>query len=84
MDARSDSTLLDDRDYYGNKRLELAGQLIALLFEDLFKSMNTEIKKSVDMRLTKFFQQVTFLEGGLALVCVVDVFCEGGSVHGWA
>ncbi|KAF4694936.1 DNA-directed RNA polymerase III subunit RPC2 [Perkinsus olseni] len=59
LDARSDSTLLDDRDYYGNKRLELAGQLIALLFEDLFKSMNTEIKKSVDMRLTKYFQQTS-------------------------
>ncbi|TVU33733.1 hypothetical protein EJB05_25566, partial [Eragrostis curvula] len=29
-------------DYVGNKRLELSGQLISLLFEDLFKSMNSE------------------------------------------
>lgn len=35
---------LDDKDYYGNKRLELAGQLMALLFEDLFKRFNSELK----------------------------------------
>ena len=34
----------DDRDYYGNKRLELAGQLISLLFDDLFKRFNSEVR----------------------------------------
>jgi DNA-directed RNA polymerase III subunit RPC2 len=37
IDAIYDPSKLDDKDYYGNKRLELAGQLISLLFEDLFK-----------------------------------------------
>lgn len=36
---------MDDRDYYGNKRLELAGQLVSLLFEDLFKRFNMEVSK---------------------------------------
>ena len=37
---------VDDRDYYGNKRLELAGQLLALLFEDLFKSFNSDVNQT--------------------------------------
>lgn len=39
---------LDDKDYYGNKRLELAGQLISLLFEDLFKRFNSDLKRAAD------------------------------------
>ena len=45
--AMIDPSLIDDRDYYGNKRLELAGGLLALLFEDLFKRMNHELKRTV-------------------------------------
>ena len=45
--AMLDPKLMDDRDYYGNKRLELAGGLLALLFEDLFKRMNQELKRAV-------------------------------------
>lgn len=41
------------QDYYGNKRLELAGQLISLLFEDLFKRFNSELKRNADMVLSK-------------------------------
>uniref|UniRef100_A0A1D1YTE4 DNA-directed RNA polymerase subunit beta n=2 Tax=Anthurium amnicola TaxID=1678845 RepID=A0A1D1YTE4_9ARAE len=40
MDAILNADTFDDRDYVGNKRLELSGQLVSLLFEDLFKSTN--------------------------------------------
>lgn len=45
--------LVDDRDYVGNKRLELAGQLLSLLFEDLFKKFNTDLKMNIDKVLKK-------------------------------
>ncbi|PHT43437.1 DNA-directed RNA polymerase III subunit RPC2 [Capsicum baccatum] len=32
----------------GNKRLELSGQLLSLLFEDLFKTMNAESRRAFD------------------------------------
>jgi DNA-directed RNA polymerase III subunit RPC2 len=43
----------DDKDYYGNKRLELAGSLISLLFEDLFKLFNSHLKRQADIVLSK-------------------------------
>ncbi|CAH2353827.1 DNA-directed RNA polymerase III subunit RPC2 [[Candida] railenensis] len=45
--------MVDDRDYVGNKRLELAGQLMSLLFEDLFKRFNSDFKSSIDKALKK-------------------------------
>ena len=42
-----DPVFIDDRDYYGNKRLELAGGLMSILFEDLFKRFNGELKTMV-------------------------------------
>lgn len=47
------SNQVDDRDYYGNKRLELAGQLLSLLFEDLFKKFNSELKRIADQTIPK-------------------------------
>lgn len=35
---------LDDRDHYGNKRLDLAGPLLAYLFRGLFRNLNKEIR----------------------------------------
>ncbi|KAF9006949.1 hypothetical protein BDQ17DRAFT_1389117 [Cyathus striatus] len=51
--AMDDESMVDDRDYVGNKRLELAGQLLALLFEDLFKTYNSNLKTAIDKVLKK-------------------------------
>ncbi|KAJ7805846.1 hypothetical protein B0H13DRAFT_2156432 [Mycena leptocephala] len=51
--AMEDDKMVDDRDYVGNKRLELAGQLLALLFEDLFKTYNANLKTAIDKVLKK-------------------------------
>ncbi|KAH3672838.1 hypothetical protein WICMUC_004060 [Wickerhamomyces mucosus] len=51
--AMHNPKMVDDRDYVGNKRLELAGQLMALLFEDLFKKFNTDFKANIDKILRK-------------------------------
>lgn len=51
--AMQDPTLVDDRDYVGNKRLELAGQMLSLLFEDHFKRFNHEFKLSIDKVMRK-------------------------------
>jgi len=51
--AMHDPSLVDDRDYVGNKRLELAGQLLSLLFEDLFKKFNSDLKMNIDKVLKK-------------------------------
>ncbi|KAG8743238.1 DNA-directed RNA polymerase III core subunit ret1 [Ceratobasidium sp. 414] len=51
--AMADEKLVDDRDYVGNKRLELAGQLLSLLFEDIFKTFNQNLKSSIDKVLKK-------------------------------
>ncbi|XP_060675670.1 DNA-directed RNA polymerase III subunit 2 isoform X2 [Ziziphus jujuba] len=53
MDAILNKDAIDDKDYVGNKRLELSGQLISLLFEDLFKTMITDVKRTVDSILAK-------------------------------
>jgi len=53
VQAMANPNLVDDRDYVGNKRLELAGQLLSLLFEDLFKKFNTDLKLNIDKVLKK-------------------------------
>ncbi|KAL3691016.1 hypothetical protein R1sor_004667 [Riccia sorocarpa] len=60
LEAMLNADAVDDKDYVGNKRLELAGQLLALLFEDCFKRMNSELKKHVDITLSKANRSTQF------------------------
>jgi DNA-directed RNA polymerase III subunit RPC2 len=53
IDAIDDPKKLDDKDYYGNKRLELAGYYISLLFEDLFKTFCFTTKLQIERELKK-------------------------------
>lgn len=53
IEAQNDDKCVDDRDYYGNKRLELAGSLLSLLFEDLFKRLNWELKQIADRNIPR-------------------------------
>jgi len=53
IEAQNDDKCIDDRDYYGNKRLELAGSLLSLLFEDLFKRLNWELKQIADRNIPR-------------------------------
>lgn len=53
VEAKHDPSKLDDRDYYGNKRLELAGALISLLFQDLFKKFTFDLEKDIERNLPK-------------------------------
>ncbi|KAK3985557.1 hypothetical protein QBC44DRAFT_334789 [Cladorrhinum sp. PSN332] len=46
--ASHNEKLVDDRDFVGNKRLELAGQLLSLLFEDLFKGFVSQVKTQME------------------------------------
>ncbi|KAK2195923.1 bifunctional DNA-directed RNA polymerase [Babesia duncani] len=49
---------VDDKDHYGNKRLELAGQLISILFEDLYKKFLFQLKKQIEQSLDRYIESV--------------------------
>ena len=70
--AMIDESLIDDRDYYGNKRLELAGGQISILFEDLFKRFNGELKTMVQ----------SFFIVNKALIIIKDVLVLNCSCPG--
>ncbi|CAN6485138.1 unnamed protein product [Victoria cruziana] len=53
MEAVLNPEAIDDKDYVGNKRLELSGYMISILFEDSFKNMNFDLKRTIDHLLSK-------------------------------
>lgn len=53
IEAEVNKLAIDDPDYYGNKRLELAGSLLGFMFEDLFKRFNWELKLIADKIIPK-------------------------------
>ena len=53
LQAQQGMIKADDRDYYGNKRIQLAGDLISLLFEEHFKNFNDELKRTIGKKLEK-------------------------------
>lgn len=58
--AIHDKKYVDDRDYVGNKRLELAGQMMSLLFEDLFKTFCNQVKGLIDKDFQKQHRSANF------------------------
>lgn len=43
----------DDRDHYGNKRMDLAGMLLAQLFRMLFAKMTKELQRAIQKAIEK-------------------------------
>ncbi|KAH1021293.1 hypothetical protein HUJ04_010826, partial [Dendroctonus ponderosae] len=81
IQAQSDKQFLDDRDYYGNKRMELAGSLISLMFEDVFKRFNFDLKSIADKTIPKIrasqFDVIKYMRSELITSCLVFAISTG-------
>eukprot|EP00392_Amoebophrya_sp_AT5.2_P009184 g9212.t1 len=53
------SHLVDDKDYYGNKRIEQASSMMSMLFEDIFKTLSGDVRKRADLEIGKLVQGKT-------------------------
>jgi len=83
--AQVDPSFLDDKDYYGNKRLELAGSLLSLLFEDLFKRFNAELKTQAERVLAKPNQVEAFdIMKHMSQNIITNGFTQALSTGNWS
>lgn len=48
------SPAFSNRDFLGNKRVECAGEMLGLIFEDLIKRFNAEVRKEADRSLSRW------------------------------
>ncbi|KAL0236646.1 hypothetical protein PCE1_000044 [Barthelona sp. PCE] len=53
LTAINDPAFIDDKDYYGNKRIDMAGSMISLLFEDGLKTLNSNVRRSFEKIINK-------------------------------
>eukprot|EP00035_Acanthoeca_spectabilis_P004176 m.99830 g.99830 ORF g.99830 m.99830 type:complete len:1167 (-) comp12472_c0_seq1:7267-10767(-) len=84
MHALGDEVAADDRDYYGNKRLEPAGQLLALLFEDVFKNFNNKLKKEAENILLKYKAAVFDISKSINPALITNGLKHAISTGNWA
>jgi DNA-directed RNA polymerase II subunit RPB2 len=76
---------LDDRDHYGNKRLDLAGPLLGTLFRQLFKKLNKDVRsylqKCVDSG--KEFNLMMAVKSKTMYVFILLGLGHTTSTHSW-
>ncbi|KAB0804699.1 hypothetical protein PPYR_01669 [Photinus pyralis] len=81
IDAQNNKQAIDDRDYYGNKRLELAGSLLSLMFEDVFKRFNWDLKSIAEKTIPKIrasqFDVIKYMRSDLITNCLVFAISTG-------
>lgn len=76
---------LRDLDFLGNKRFELSGSLLCLLFEDALKRFNEEIKKGIDKILSKRMRAQEFQPLSLVSLnnTITNTLCRAISTGNW-
>ncbi|TYI53442.1 hypothetical protein E1A91_D11G004500v1 [Gossypium mustelinum] len=75
LEATLNKHAMDDKDYVGNKHLELSGQLISLLFEDLFKQTIKKVGENIDKALAAISRSRALDPS--RLLCELDIISKG-------